>query len=204
LFVARLLGRLPHPSQEVSVEVVIDRCAGLDVHKDTVMACIRTPGKGRVRRQEVRQFRTFTAGLRELRDWLAAEQVTQVALEATGVYWRPVWHMLEDLPGTELLLVNAHHVKRVPGRKTDVSDAAWLAQLCECGLLRGSFVPPPVIAALRDLTRYRKKIIQERTRETQTSPETPRRRRHQTRVRRKPVAGTPRHHRLPGWRLLRR
>jgi transposase len=149
------------------MEVIVERCAGLDVHKDTVMACVRTPGRGRTRRQEVRQFRTFTSGLRELRDWLAAEQVSQVAMEATGVYWRPVWHMLDDLPGVELLLVNAHHVKKVPGRKTDVSDAVWLAQLCECGLLRGSFVPPPVIAELRDLTRYRKKIIQERTRETQ-------------------------------------
>jgi transposase len=149
------------------MEVIVERCAGLDVHKDTVMACVRRPGKGRTRGQEVRQFRTFTAGLRDLRDWLATEQVTQVAMEATGVYWRPVWHLLEDLPGVELLLVNAHHVKKVPGRKTDVSDAVWLAQLCECGLLRGSFVPPPEIAALRDLTRYRKKIIQERTRETQ-------------------------------------
>src|SRR2546421_814845 len=103
-----------------AMEVIVERCAGLDVHKDTVMACVRRPGKGRTRSQEVRQFRTFTAGLRELRDWLATEQVTQVAMEATGVYWRPVWHLLEDLPGVELLLVNAHHVKKVPGRKTDL------------------------------------------------------------------------------------
>jgi transposase len=87
--------------------------------------------------------------------------------KATGVYWRPVWHVLEEEPGWQLLLVNAAHVKNVPGRKTDVADAAWLAQLCECGLLRGSFVPPPVIAQLRDLTRYRKKLIEDRARETQ-------------------------------------
>jgi len=90
-----------------------------------------------------------------------------VAMEATGVYWRPVWHVLEDAPGLQLLLVNAQHVKAVPGRKTDVADAAWLAQLLECGLLRGSFVPPPVIARLRDLTRYRKKLVEDRARETQ-------------------------------------
>ena len=124
------------------MEVMVARCAGLDVHKDTVMACVRTPGRGRQRRQEVREFRTFTGALRALRAWLAGEGVTQVAMEATGIYWKPVWHMLVEAPGLEPLLVNAHHVKNVPGRKTDVSDAVWLAQLCECGLLRGSFVPP--------------------------------------------------------------
>ena len=149
------------------MEVMVARCAGLDVHKDTVMACVRTPGRGRQRRQEVREFRTFTGALRALRAWLAGEGVTQVAMEATGIYWKPVWHMLVEAPGLEPLLVNAHQVKNVPGRKTDVSDAVWLAQLCECGLLRGSFVPPPVIAELRDLTRYRKKLIEDRTRETQ-------------------------------------
>jgi transposase len=130
------------------MEIVVARCAGLDVHKDTVMACVRTPGPGGSRHQQVRQFRTFTSALRELRDWLAAQGVTQVAMEATGVYWRPVWHALEDTPKWELLLVNAAHVKNVPGRKTDVADAAWLAQLCEWGLLRGGFVPPPVIAGI--------------------------------------------------------
>jgi transposase len=149
------------------MEVIIERCAALDVHKETVMACVRRPGPGRGRDQEVREFRTFTSTLRLLREWLAAEGVTQVAMEATGVYWRPVWHVLDDLEGVELLLVNANHVKNLPGRKTDVADACWLAQLLECGLLRGSFVPPAVIARLRDLTRYRKKLIQERARETQ-------------------------------------
>jgi len=149
------------------VEVIVCRCAGLDVHKNTVMACVRVPGPDGGRVSTVRQFRTFTAGLRQLRDWLVAEQVTQVAMEATGVYWKPVWHVLEAATGLELMLVNAHAVRNMPGRKTDVADAVWLAQLCECGLLRPSFVPPPVIAQLRDLTRYRKKLIEERSRETQ-------------------------------------
>ena len=149
------------------MEVVVERCAALDVHKDTVMACVRRPGDGSKRGHEVREFKTFTATLRELRVWLASEGVTQVAMEATGVYWRPVWAVLEELDGVELLLVNPHHVKNLPGRKTDVNDAMWLAQLLECGLLRGSFVAPPVIARLRDLTRYRNKLVQDRAREIQ-------------------------------------
>ena len=149
------------------MEVIISRCAGLDVHKNTVMACVRTPGPDGGRASRVRRFHTFTDSLRQLRDWLVAEGVTQVAMEATGVYWKPVWHVLEAAPGLELLLVNAHAVKNMPGRKTDVADSEWLAQLCECGLLRPSFVPSPVQAELRDLTRYRKKLIEERARETQ-------------------------------------
>lgn len=149
------------------MDVLVDRCAGLDVHQKSVMACIRTPAPDGGRAQQVREFATFTDDLLRLRDWLAAEGVTQVAMEATGVYWRPVWHVLEGAAGLELLLVNAQHVKAVPGRKTDVADAAWLAHLLECGLLRGSFVPPPVIARLRDLTRYRKKLVEDRAKETQ-------------------------------------
>lgn len=103
----------------------------------------------------------------ELRDWLVAEGVSQVAMEATGVYWKPVWHVLEEAPGLQLLLVNPAHFKNLPGRKTDVADSEWLCQLLECGLLRGSFIPPADIARLRDLTRYRTKIVQERVRETQ-------------------------------------
>jgi transposase len=151
----------------VLVETIVSRCAALDVHKDTVMGCVRIPDGRGGRAQEVREFRTFTAGLRALREWLAEHGVTQVAMEATGVYWKPVWHVLETEPGWELLLANAQHVKNLPGRKTDVADAVWLAQLLECGLLRASFVPPRVIQQLRDLTRYRKKLIEERTRETQ-------------------------------------
>jgi transposase len=151
----------------VLVETIVSRCAALDVHKDTVMGCVRVPDGQGGRAQEVREFRTFTVGLRALREWLVGHGVTQVAMEATGVYWKPVWHVLEAEPTWQLLLANAQHVKNLPGRKTDVADSVWLAQLLECGLLRGSFVPPRAIQQLRDLTRYRKKLIEERTRETQ-------------------------------------
>ena len=149
------------------MEVVVARIAGLDVHKDTVMACVRAPDGGGGRSQVIQEFRTFTADLVRLRDWLASAGVTEVVMEATGVYWKAPWHVLEDVGSWELKLVNAYHVKNLPGRKTDVGDAAWLAQLGECGLLRGSFVPPPVIARLRDLTRYRKKLVEDRAKETQ-------------------------------------
>ena len=148
------------------MEVTVERVAGLDVHKETVMAAVRVPG-GRGRSQVVKEFQTFNFDLVRLREWLVEQGVTLVVLEATGVYWRAPWHVLEDHGGWELMLVNARHVKNLPGRKTDVSDAAWLAQLAECGLLRGSFVPPPVIAELRDLTRYRKKLVEDRAKEVQ-------------------------------------
>jgi len=149
------------------VDLIVERCAALDVHKKTVMAAVRAPGPGGVRRQEIREHSAYTEGLVALRDWLVAEGVTQVVMEATGVYWRPVWHVLEEASGFELLLVNPRHVKNLPGRKTDVKDAEWLVQLLECGLLRGSFVPPREIARLRDLTRYRTKLVRERAREVQ-------------------------------------
>jgi transposase len=123
---------------------------------------VPAPGGGG-REQQIAEFSTTVRGLIALRDWLEAHRVTHVAMEATGVYWQPVWHVLED--AFELLLVNARHVKQVPGRKTDVSDAAWICQLMEAGLLRGSFVPPKPQRALRTLTRYRKTQIQERQRE---------------------------------------
>jgi transposase len=145
------------------METVVERPAALDVHKAQVTACVRVPGEGRAREQHVAEFLTTVAGLLTLRDWLSAHGVTQVTMEATGVFWKPVWAILED--EFELLLVNARHVKQVPGRKTDVSDAAWLCQLAEAGLLRASFVPPKPIRALRNLTRYRKTQIQERARE---------------------------------------
>ncbi|MGH8984809.1 MAG: IS110 family transposase [Acidimicrobiia bacterium] len=148
------------------MDVIVDRCAALDVHKKTVMACVRTPDGAGGRSQELREFRTFSRDLERLREWLVAEGVTAVAMEATGVFWKPVWYALEEA-SFELLLANARHVKNLPGRKTDASDAAWLAQLLECGLLRGSFVPPREIARLRDLTRYRTKIVAERAREAQ-------------------------------------
>jgi transposase len=145
------------------METVVERPAALDVHKEQVTACVRVPGKGRSREQHVAEFPTTVAGLLTLRDWLAAFGVQQVVMEATGVYWKPVWAILED--EFECLLVNARHVKQVPGRKTDVKDAEWLCQLAEAGLLRASFVPPKPIRALRNLTRYRKTQIQERARE---------------------------------------
>jgi transposase len=153
--------------EEVAVvELLVARCAGLDVAKDEVVACVRVPaGKGG-RRQEVRTYPTFTSGLEALADWLAAEGVTQVVMEATGQYWKPVWQVLEERD-FQLLLVNARQVKILPGRKTDVADAAWLAELLEHGLLRGSFVPPAAIRQLRDLTRYRKRLIQAHSAEVQ-------------------------------------
>jgi transposase len=147
------------------MEVIIDCCAGLDVHKDQITACVRQWGSGRQRRAEVRTFAAFEGSLRELRAWLMAERVTHVAMEATGVYWKPVWYTLEDATAFELLLVNPQHVKAVSGRKTDVRDAAWLAQLLECGLLAGSFVPPRPVRELRDVTRYRRRVVEERGRE---------------------------------------
>jgi transposase len=145
------------------VETIVKRAAGLDVHKAQVTACVRVPDRGRERAQEVAEFQTTVRGLLALRDWLKAHGVTQVAMEATGVYWKPVWAILED--EFDCLLVNARHVKQVPGRKTDVGDAAWLCQLLEAGLLQRSFVPPKPIRALRNLTRYRKAQIGERQRE---------------------------------------
>lgn len=148
------------------MQIIYERCAALDIGKSVLVACVRRPRTGGGREQQVRTFKTFLQDLEALRGWLTAEQVTQVAMEATGSYWRPVWYVLEDA-GFELSLVNARHVKQVPGRKTDVKDAVWLAELLECGLLTGSFVPPPVVRELRDLTRYRKRLIQDRTREAQ-------------------------------------
>jgi len=140
----------------------IERCCGLDVHKQTVAACVRVPGAQGRRTQEVRTFGTTTPDLLALQDWLAAHQVTHVAMESTGVFWKPVYYVLEAR--FTVLLVNAAHIKQVPGRKTDVRDCQWIAELLEHGLLRGSFVPPPVIRDLRELTRYRRTQIQERTR----------------------------------------
>jgi len=143
------------------MDIVNARCAGLDVHKATVVAGVRVPGlRPGERRGETKTFATTTRGLRELADWLIAHGVTDVALESTGVYWRPVYAALEGR--VHLVLVNARHVKMVPGRKTDVKDCEWLAQLLECGLLRGSFVPPRAVRDLRDLTRLRKALIRER------------------------------------------
>lgn len=140
------------------------RCAGLDVHKETVVACART-AKGRQPVTELETFATTTIGLLALADWLDSKGCTHVAMEATGVYWKPVWHVLECR--FDLTLVNAAHVKNVPGRKTDVKDAEWLADLLAHGLVRKSFVPPVAIQAIRDLTRTRKQMTREMGRHVQ-------------------------------------
>jgi transposase len=145
------------------VETIVERPAALDVHKAQVMACVRVPDKRGRREQHVQEFPTTVRGLLALRDWLAGYAVTQVVMEATGVYWKAPWAILED--EFDCMLVNARHVKQVPGRKTDVSDAAWLCQLAEAGLLKANFVPPKPVRQLRNLTRYRKTQIQERARE---------------------------------------
>lgn len=149
------------------MDVIVERCAGLDIGKDEVVACVRTPAvSGKQRTSELRTFLTFTSGIEALADWLTANGVVKVVMEATGQYWKPVWYVLEDR-GFDLRLVNARHVKMVPGRKTDLADAAWLAELLEHGLLGASFVPPAEIRELRDLTRYRKRLIQTHTSEQQ-------------------------------------
>jgi transposase len=147
------------------MDVVIERCAGIDIGKKTMAVTVRTPGKGRARHKETRTFGTVTAQVLALRDWLVDQGVQVAAMEATSDYWKPVFYLLED--AVECWLLNAHHLKAVPGRKSDVKDSEWIAQLVEHGLVRPSFVPPPPIRALRDLTRYRKTIIEERTREAQ-------------------------------------
>ena len=141
------------------MEAIYPRCAGLDVHKQTVVACARIAGDMPLL-QEVRTFATTTSGLLELADWLESFGVEHVAMEATGVYCKPVWHLLEG--HFELVLANAAHVKNVPGRKTDVNDSMWLADLLAHGLIRASFVPPVAVLELRTLTRTRKQFVRER------------------------------------------
>jgi transposase len=145
------------------MDVLYERCCGIDVHKRSVTACVLTPGAAGRPAKEVRTFETMTDGLLALGDWLAAAGVTHVAMESTGVYWKPLWNLFEER--FELLLVNAAHVKVVPGRKRDVGDAEWLAQLLRHGLLRPSFVLDRPQRELRELTRYRSSLVRERTAE---------------------------------------
>jgi transposase len=154
---------VPHAGDatgEEVMEVMYPRCAGLDVHKETVVACVRIASGGEAS-QSVRTFTTTTAGLIELGEWLEENGCTHVAMEATGVYWKPVWQVLAD-SNFELILANAAHVKNVPGRKTDVNDAMWLAELLAHGLVRASFVPEPEIQELRGLLRTRKQLVREK------------------------------------------
>lgn len=146
------------------MELIHLRCAGADVHQKTVVVCVRIAMKRKVV-QEVRTFGTTTSDLLALSDWLSSHGCTHVAMESTGIYWKPVWHILE---GTfELVLANAMHIRNIPGRKSDVNDATWIANLLAHGLIRGSFVPPTAIQELRDLTRSRKQLVREIARHTQ-------------------------------------
>ena len=148
------------------MQVLYQRCAGLDVHKRTVVACVLTSTEKGAATPEVKTFGTMTRDLEALSQWLAERQVEQVCLESTGVYWWPVFNLLEEA-GLPVTLVNARHHKQDPGRKTDVGDATWLADLCRHGLVRASFIPPAEIRALRELTRYRATQVQGRAREVQ-------------------------------------
>src|SRR6266852_6341630 len=145
------------------MEILHERCAGLDVHKKNVKACFSSPGKGGQRQKETRTYLTMTGNLLEMRDWLKEQGCTHIALEATGVYWKPIYNLLEG--DFEILVVNAHHIKTVPGRKTDVKDAEWIADLLAHGLLSASFIPSGPQRELRDLTRYRVKLTEEKARE---------------------------------------
>ena len=145
------------------MDAIVERCAGLDVHQASVVACVLLGEPGRKPRKEVRSFGTMTRDLEALRDWLKELGVTRVGMESTGVYWKPVYAILEG--HFELIVGNAHHIKAVPGRKTDVKDAEWLADLVRHGLIKPSFVPPPAIRELRDLVRLRRSLAEARTTE---------------------------------------
>jgi transposase len=145
---------------------MVERCAGLDVHRDDVVATVRVPGQGRRRwQQQTETFKSTLGGLGQLGDWLAEVGVTLVGMEATGVYWKTVFQALEDR--FECWLLNAHHLRNVPGRKTDVKDSEWICQLVQHGLVKPSFVPPGEIRRLRDLTRLRAAQSNERARAIQ-------------------------------------
>src|SRR5438552_12625966 len=163
------------------MKLIHERCAGLDVHKDSVVACVRIQRRGRTE-HEVRTFATTTAALLTLADWLAERQCTHVVMESTGVYWKPVWHVLAD-GEVKLMLANAEHVRNVPGRKTDVKDAVWLADLLAHGLVKASFVPPTEIRELRDLTRTRRQLVRQRVQHVQRIQKTLEDANHQARQR---------------------
>jgi transposase len=145
------------------MRIVHTTCAGIDVHKRDITVCLIARKTATQRVQEVRTYRTVTKDLLAMRDWLEDHNCQVVAIESTGVYWKPVFNLLED--SFQVLLVNPAHLKHVPGRKTDVKDSEWIAELLEHGLLRGSFIPPREIRDLRDLTRYRRRLVQTRSSE---------------------------------------
>jgi transposase len=140
---------------QIEFEQIIERGCGIDVHKKIIVATIRGTGI----KEQTKTYDGFTASIEALRDWLKSNKITDVAMESTGVYWKPIYNILED--GFEILLVNARHIKNVPGRKTDKKDSKWIAKLLLSGLLRGSFIPPKPTRELRDLTRYKRKVIEQ-------------------------------------------
>lgn len=142
------------------MEAMVKRCAGLDVHQETIVVCVLKGELDKKPESEIRTFGTYTKDLEELHEWLLQEEVEQVAMESTGVYWKCVWNIIED-EKYEIKLANAREIKNMPGRKTDVKDAQWIAELLRCGLVKGSFVPDIEIRELRDLTRYKRKIVQQ-------------------------------------------
>jgi transposase len=146
------------------MEAIIERCSGLDVHESTVVACVLSGSLNDKPNKEIVTFNTTTKDLLRLSDWLEEKKCTHVAMESTGVYWKPVWNILDD-GQFELVLANAKHIKNLPGRKTDIMDSEWIAQLLRSGLIRKSFVPEEQIRDLRDITRYRKKIVYDINRE---------------------------------------
>lgn len=165
---------LEHPAREAplwrkisdegdQMELLYEQCAGLDVHKKNVKVCLKTPGSGGKSHQEIRTYETKTANLLEMRDWLKEKGCTHLAMESTGVYWKCIYNLLEG--DFEILVVNAHHLKTVPGRKTDVKDSEWIADLLQHGLLKASFIPSAPQRELRDLKRYRTRLTEERARE---------------------------------------
>ena len=144
------------------MQIIHRCCCGLDVHKKLIVACLISLNEAGEFQKEIRSFPTMTKDILALADWLTSAGCTHVAMESTGVYWRPIWNLLEEQ--FELLLVNAQHIKAVPGRKTDIKDAEWIADLLQHGLLRASFVPPAPQRHLRELTRYRSTLLAERAR----------------------------------------
>src|SRR6266571_6524275 len=143
------------------MDIVHDRCCGLDIHKKTVVACLIAPGPDGKPKKEIRSFGTMTGDLLGMADWLTRAGCTHVAMESTGVYWKPIFNVLEGL--LRVILVNARHIKAVPGRKTDVRDCEWLADLLRHGLVKASFIPPLEIRELRELTRYRQTLVTDHT-----------------------------------------
>lgn len=148
------------------MDVYVERACGLDVHKSRVTACLMTGPAGAKPKREIRTFKTFTCDLMEMAQWLKENQCTHVAMESTGVYWKPVYAILEEFGCFELVVGNAQHIKAVPGRKTDVKDAQWIAELLRHGLIKSSFVPSNELREFRDLTRYRKSLVEDKTRQT--------------------------------------